>query len=367
VTVSDGTSSCPATLSNPSADGQTYVGSCTLDGETGGMTVTATYDTDAGFAPLTSNQLVVQPFSQTVSFSPTTPLHGVVGAGFTPSASATSSLAVNIAVDPVSAAVCNIDPATGTLTFTQAGTCTLDATQPGDDNYLPASADVNIAVYAPPSFTAASPPTKVAYGSPYGYPFAASGSGPITYRLRHAPEWLTINPATGQVSGAVPAGITRFSYQVAAGNRATALSHTPTVTPTFTVTVGWPTAVTGPQHVPAYSSAGFYLSVRNSTWRVMVTQPTSGATTYSGSVRSPWGFAHVQGIRLEPGDTFAVNGDTLTFRFVDHGGIDGVTFTTDATSITCAFDIGSNPAPTSQIYLGAGQAQPTANPLTIQR
>jgi uncharacterized repeat protein (TIGR01451 family) len=47
VVVSDGSTSCDATLSNPSSDEMTYTGSCTLDGEVSGAVVTATYDADA--------------------------------------------------------------------------------------------------------------------------------------------------------------------------------------------------------------------------------------------------------------------------------------------------------------------------------
>lgn len=63
VAINDGPSTCNASLSNPSSDGSTYTGSCTLFGEAKGASITATYNSDAGdtgYVPdITSNTLTV--------------------------------------------------------------------------------------------------------------------------------------------------------------------------------------------------------------------------------------------------------------------------------------------------------------------
>src|SRR5664280_215987 len=75
--------------------------------------------------------------SQTVSFTSTAPTSATVGgATYTPTATATSGLPVAITVDSTSTSVCSITG--GAVSFTGAGTCTLDANQAGDGTYSPA-------------------------------------------------------------------------------------------------------------------------------------------------------------------------------------------------------------------------------------
>jgi hypothetical protein len=78
-----------------------------------------------------------------------------------------------------------------------------------------------------PSFGADSPPTTATVGQPYTYTFIATGSPDMmTYTLKGAPAWLTINASSGAVSGKAPAGAGDFSYAVT----------TSTVTPATTNT-----------------------------------------------------------------------------------------------------------------------------------
>jgi hypothetical protein len=69
-----------------------------------------------------------------------------------------------------------------------------------------------------PQFEASNPPLTATAGSDYQYTFTASGHP--SYSLSGAPGWLSINSATGQVSGDVPAGTTSFSYSVTASDAA---------------------------------------------------------------------------------------------------------------------------------------------------
>ena len=73
--------------------------------------------------------------SQHVSFTSPGPAPAVVGATYRPEAAASSHLAVTFSIDPSSAkGVCTL-AASGTLKFTGAGTCVLDATQSGNSHW----------------------------------------------------------------------------------------------------------------------------------------------------------------------------------------------------------------------------------------
>ena len=76
--------------------------------------------------------------SQTISFTSTAPTDAAIdGPTYTPAASATSSLPVDITVDASSSSVCAID-GLGAVSFQGAGTCVLNANQAGDADYNPA-------------------------------------------------------------------------------------------------------------------------------------------------------------------------------------------------------------------------------------
>ena len=96
----------------------------------------------------------------------------------------------------------------------------------------------NLALAAP-YFTAESPPLTATVGSSMDYTFSAAGYPLPTYSLSsEAPNWLTINPTSGTLSGTVPLGATTFSYSVSATNSvgsATAGPFTVTVPSTATV------------------------------------------------------------------------------------------------------------------------------------
>jgi uncharacterized protein DUF11/putative Ig domain-containing protein len=71
-----------------------------------------------------------------------------------------------------------------------------------------------------PAFQGNSPLLTATAGAPYSYTFAATGVPAPTYALaRGAPSWLTINAATGAVTGTVPRhGTSTFTYSVNATN-----------------------------------------------------------------------------------------------------------------------------------------------------
>jgi|GEM_PF-2959325 len=99
--------------------------------------------------------------NQSVSFTSTAPTNATIeSSSYIPTASATSGLSVTITVDPSSSSVCSID-SSGTVSYQNAGTCTLNADQAGNADYkpapqvqqsftvLPVNADVSVALDCP--------------------------------------------------------------------------------------------------------------------------------------------------------------------------------------------------------------------------
>ena len=76
--------------------------------------------------------------TQTITFTSTPPTNAAVGSTYTPTATASSGLAVTITVDSASSTVCSIN-SSGTVTFNTPGPCVLDANQAGNSTYAAAS------------------------------------------------------------------------------------------------------------------------------------------------------------------------------------------------------------------------------------
>lgn len=92
-----------------------------------------------------------------------------------------------------------------------------------------------------PVFVADTPPSLAAAGRPYDYGFYVAATPSATFTLAPgAPAWLSINAATGEVSGTVPADSTSFSFAVTATN-----SLGTATTPSFTVAIGPPLPYNG--------------------------------------------------------------------------------------------------------------------------
>jgi hypothetical protein len=88
-------------------------------------------------APQVQQSFAVGKGSQTVSFTSTAPGGATVGgASYTPTATATSGLGVTITVDSSSSTICSISG--GVVNFEAVGTCTLDANQAGNANWIAA-------------------------------------------------------------------------------------------------------------------------------------------------------------------------------------------------------------------------------------
>jgi hypothetical protein len=122
--------------------------------------------TGAFYIADTSNNVVEQvaPLtSQTVSFTSTAPTSPVAGGTYTPTATATSGLAVTFSIDASSGTgVCSISA--GVVSFNVAGTCIIDAKQAGNTTYaaakqVQASITVKKATTPPPATSTTPPPS----------------------------------------------------------------------------------------------------------------------------------------------------------------------------------------------------------------
>ncbi|MBE7490867.1 MAG: hypothetical protein HS108_03745 [Planctomycetes bacterium] len=104
----------------------------------------------------------------------------------------------------------NLDPISGLLSGVPqglhagtTGTITVTATNPlGSDNV---AFTVQVTVTAP-VITSSAPPTTAQAGQSYLHTFTATGNPAVTWGIAGHPVWLTLNPATGELSGTPGAG-----------------------------------------------------------------------------------------------------------------------------------------------------------------
>jgi uncharacterized repeat protein (TIGR01451 family) len=119
--------------------------------------------------------------SQTISFTSSAPTNAIVdGPTYTPSASSTSSLSVDITVDTSSSGVCSID-GSGKVNFQGAGTCMLNANQAGDADYNPAPQVQQSFAVAPilsDTSVEVDCPTTASIGNPVACTITVSNDGP---------------------------------------------------------------------------------------------------------------------------------------------------------------------------------------------
>ncbi len=235
----------------------------------GSHAVVAAYAGDGNNAPAISNtvNVTVAQATQTVAFTSTAPVDAVVGGSYTPAASATSGLAAVISVDTASSGVCAM--ASGVVSFTAPGTCTLNADQPGDANHTAApQVQQPVAVgQAVPTVTLAASPLSPVYGATVTFTATVAGgaspTGTVTFK-----EGGTVL-GTGALSGGVATyqtgALAAGSHAVVAayagdGNNAPASSSAQSVTVAqATQTVAFTTlapvnATVGGSYTPAASA-----------------------------------------------------------------------------------------------------------------
>jgi hypothetical protein len=131
----------------------------------------------------------------------------------------------------------------------------------------------------------------------------------------------------------------------------------------------WPLSVQGMPAVHAGSPAGDDLWHDATGWHLRVTHVGTAGVIFSGTIHANRKL-HVTGYRLESHDTFKVSTDglTVTYRFVNHGRLDGLNFTTEcATRLAVGGRMNGALLPVRRIWIGRLGRHPLQNPFVILR
>jgi hypothetical protein len=190
----------------------------------------ATYNGDANNNSITSGDaaepVTVSPAPQTIKFISNPPANPVVGGSYTVMATGgASGNPVTLTIDSAmtTAGACSL-PANATsgakVSFTGAGTCTIDFNQAGNNNYFAVTQlQQSFTIDQAPMFVLDTPPLTAIVGQAYDYVFTASGVPTPAFALAAgAPSWLSVNATTGEVTGTPPKGTTSFTYTLTATN-----------------------------------------------------------------------------------------------------------------------------------------------------
>lgn len=132
----------------------------------------------------------------------------------------------------------------------------------------------------------------------------------------------------------------------------------------------WPAATHGkPVTFVSGARAGDYLWHNARGWHLRVTKASSTRAVFTGRIRSDKPIT-VTGVLLEKGDTFTLSADKLilTYRFVNHGRVDGLDFTTAcAERLVIGGSMNGVKLPIGRIWVGARGHHPLQNPFVIRR
>src|ERR1019366_5774054 len=209
VAVTDGVNpSCSAPLAASTAT--LYTGSCTINSETLGLSVTAAYNadlTDPNYLEATSNTLNVQGIGQTIAFTLSVPSSPMVGGTYVVSATGgASGNPVTFSIDAASTSgACAISGST--VSLPRAGTCVVDPDQAGSTNYSTApEVQQSFSVLAGSQFITfpLSVPSSPTVGGTYVVSAIGGASGnPVTFSI--GASWASgacaITGPTGSLTG----------------------------------------------------------------------------------------------------------------------------------------------------------------------
>jgi hypothetical protein len=190
---------------------------------------------------------------------------------------------------------------------------------------------------------------------------AASTHRPRLMAATHRPRRL----ALGIALVAIAVGLIAPTSTVATST----VAATDGVSTTACAGSAWPLSVQGTPAVHAGSAAGDYLWHDAMGWHLRVTHVSTIGFVFSGTIRANRPL-HVTGYRLESGDHFTVSADHLsvTYRFVNHGRLDGLNFTTEcATRLAIGGRMNGALLPVRRIWIGHAGRHPLQNPFVILR
>jgi large repetitive protein len=192
-------------------------------GTTSGLQFTVT-DSLGFTATSGALSLTVPRANQTITFTSTAPSNAAISGTYTPTATATSGLTVALTIDSSSSSVCSISA--GVVSFTTAGTCTINANQAGNTNY-------NAAPQVQQSVTVYAGRLVFTTGAVSGSSSATPNLGPITVQRQNG-AGTPITTGTLTVTGASsPPSATFGASQFGAPQTPTAPISAPSSTVTF--------------------------------------------------------------------------------------------------------------------------------------
>jgi len=153
----------------------------------------------------------------------------------------------------------------------------------------------------------------------------------------------------------------------------------PTPTPNPPTTCGtdshWPGYVQGrPDGFDAHDNGVYLWHKPEGGWALRVSHPLlpGGANdvNFTGRIASQGTIGNVKRVRNEPADrvTVSPNGHVLSFRFDNHGWIDGVDFTTSCTpALVVGLEADGQRVEPRFIHLGDNKVHPRTDPFRIRR
>jgi hypothetical protein len=140
---------------------------------------------------------------------------------------------------------------------------------------------------------------------------------------------------------------------------------------TSAVDDAWPAWANGrPANVDPHTAAGVYMWHDATGWHIRATHRTDARRVLTGTLVTTGRFYGVSSVRLEGHDSRQVSADhhTITFRFENHGAIDGLNFRTHcAPSINFTFLADGTVLPAGKVTIGHSATNPASDPFTIAR
>ncbi|HLG91859.1 MAG TPA: hypothetical protein VKY15_02630 [Acidimicrobiales bacterium] len=130
----------------------------------------------------------------------------------------------------------------------------------------------------------------------------------------------------------------------------------------------WPADTSGYFPVTSGLPRGFWLGQVDGVWELKVTHRENRRPVhFSGTVATD-GTLVAGPVALEPADSFRLSrhDHLLSFDLVDHGHIDGLSFTAACAShLALHLEVDGQDAPAALVNLGQGQAHPPGNPFVV--
>jgi hypothetical protein len=152
------------------------------------------------------NVVAAPPGGQTISFTSTAPVNPVVGATYTPTATATSGLPVAFSIAGASSAVCSIGVA-NLVAFNATGSCVIQADQAGNGSFTAAprvSQSVNVVKAGQTISFTSTAPLNPAVGATYTPAATATSGLPVTFSIASASSAVCSLGAANLVSFNAP-------------------------------------------------------------------------------------------------------------------------------------------------------------------